>query len=123
MLAVFGLTDGAARARAPLLDESRGVLTLAHRLTRVTPAVVTIAVVTRVAEENSLLKDRYFRKFFGLPENAPGTQERRALAAGSRVIIDAAEGLVVTNHHVIKDAEARGNAEMSASVLRSRPTW
>jgi hypothetical protein len=67
--------------------------------------VVNIAVITRVAEENPLLKDPFFRRFFGFPENAPTQQERRALAAGSGVIIDAAKGLIVTNHHVIKDAE------------------
>jgi Do/DeqQ family serine protease len=52
---------------------------------------------------------QFFRKFFGLPETGtspdPAPQERRALAAGSGVIIDAAKGLIVTNHHVIKDAE------------------
>jgi Do/DeqQ family serine protease len=105
-LAAVGFLAGfPAQARAPLFDDNRGVLTIAPMLEQVTPAVVNIAVITRVAEENPLLKDPFFRRFFGFPENAPAQQERRALAAGSGVIIDAAKGLIVTNHHVIKDAE------------------
>ena len=37
-----------AAARAPLLDEQRGVLTLAPVLEKVTPAVVSVAVATRI---------------------------------------------------------------------------
>lgn len=35
----------------------------------------------------------------------PRPQERRALSAGSGVIIDASKGYVVTNHHVVKNAD------------------
>jgi len=93
-----------SQARAPLYDESRGVLTIAPMLEQVTPAVVNIAVVMRApADENPLFKDPFFRRFFG---NAPQRQEPRHLAAGSGVIIDASKGLIVTNHHVVKDAES-----------------
>jgi serine protease DegQ len=48
-----------AFARAPIFDESRGVLTVAPVLEQVTPAVVNIAVLARATtEENPLLKDR-----------------------------------------------------------------
>jgi serine protease Do/serine protease DegQ len=95
-----------AVARAPLVDDSRGVLTLAPVLEKVTPAVVNIAVLTRVtAEENPLLKDPFFRRFFGIPDTEQSPRQRRALAAGSGVVIDAAKGFIVTNHHVVKDAE------------------
>jgi serine protease DegQ len=80
-------------------------------LEQVTPAVVNIAIVERSAtEENPLLRDPFFRKFFRLPDTNPAPnpapRERRALAAGSGVIVDAGKGLIVTNHHVIKDAES-----------------
>jgi Do/DeqQ family serine protease len=76
-------------------------------LEEVTPAVVNIAVVMRSpADETPLLKEPFFRKFLGLPETGPLLQERRALAAGSGVIIDAVRGLIVTNHHVVKDADS-----------------
>ena len=99
--------DISTLARAPLLDASRGVLTLAPMLEQVTPAVVNIAVVLRSeADETPLLKDPFFRKFFGLPGTGPLPQERRALAAGSGVIIHAGKGLIVTNHHVVKNADS-----------------
>jgi Do/DeqQ family serine protease len=101
----FLYPTASASARAPLVDEARGVLTLAPMLEQVTPAVVNIAVVLHsAADENPLLKEPFFRKFFGFPETGPLPQERRALAAGSGVIIDAAKGLIVTNHHVVRDA-------------------
>ena len=126
ILAAFALASEAG-ARAPLLDETRGVLTLAPMLEQVTPAVVNIAVVTRVAtEDNPLQRDPFFRKFFGIPENAPGSQTRRALAAGSGVIVDAAKGLIVTNHHVIKDAETiavtlKDGRQLKAELVGSDP--
>lgn len=93
-----------ASARGPILDESRGVLTLAPMLQEATPAVVNIAVLTRVAgDDNPLLRDPFFRRYFGLPDQ--GLPERRARSAGSGVIIDASKGYIVTNHHVVKDAE------------------
>jgi S1-C subfamily serine protease len=101
-LALAFLAALPAGARAPLFDEDRGVLTIAPMLEKVTPAVVNIAVKARVRlQDNPLFRDPFFRKYFG---DAPA-RERLTLAAGSGVIIDAAKGLVVTNHHVVKDAE------------------
>jgi Do/DeqQ family serine protease len=93
-----------ALARGPILDESRGVLTLAPMLESATPAVVNIAVLTRaVGDDNPLLRDPFFRRYFGLPDQ--GVPQRQSRSAGSGVIIDAAKGYIVTNHHVVKDAE------------------
>jgi len=65
------------------------------------PAVVNISVLTRSAiEDNPLFRDPFFRRFFNIPDQA-ARQER---SAGSGVIVDAARGYVLTNHHVIKDA-------------------
>jgi serine protease Do/serine protease DegQ len=47
-----------------------------------------------------MLQDPFFRRFFGLPE-----QSRPQISAGSGVIVDARSGFVLTNHHVVKDAE------------------
>jgi serine protease Do/serine protease DegQ len=69
---------------------------------QVTPAVVNISVVTRSPmEDNPLFRDPFFRRFFNLPERP----QRREQAAGSGVIVDAANGYVLTNNHVVKDAE------------------
>jgi S1-C subfamily serine protease len=71
-------------------------------LRKAMPAVVSIAAVTLApAEDNPLYKDPYYRRFFG--EETP--QERPALSAGSGVVIDAERGLVLTNNHVIRNAE------------------
>ena len=81
--------------------------TLAPLLERVTPAVVNIAVVGAPPEErNPLLEEPLFRRFFDGPDapQAPPGMPRQSI--GSGVIIDADEGLVVTNHHVIQDADS-----------------
>jgi serine protease DegQ len=76
------------------------VPTLAPLLEQVTPAVVNIAVLSRSPEQdNPMLQDPFFRRFFGLPEHA-----QPQISAGSGVIVDAKLGHVLTNHHVIKDA-------------------
>ena len=80
------------------------MLTLAPMLEAATPAVVNIAVLTRAAgDDNPLLRDPFFRRYFGLPDQ--GVPQRQSRSAGSGVIIDAAKGYIVTNHHVVKDAE------------------
>ncbi|MGE4111143.1 MAG: Do family serine endopeptidase [Burkholderiales bacterium] len=82
--------------------DARALPTLAPLVNQVTPAVVNISVVTRAPmEDNPLFRDPFFRRFFNLPDR-PQRQEQ---AAGSGVIVDAARGYVLTNNHVIKDAE------------------
>jgi serine protease Do/serine protease DegQ len=82
--------------------DTRGLPTLAPIVNEVTPAVVNISVITRSPlETNPLFADPFFRRFFDLPDQ-PQRQEQ---AAGSGVIVDAARGYVITNHHVIRNAE------------------
>jgi len=90
----------AAQAGAqPVFPDGR-VPSLAPLIEDVTPAVVNIAVMSASPEEdNPLMQDPFFRRFFGLPDR-PEPQ----LSAGSGVIVDAANGYVLTNHHVIKGA-------------------
>lgn len=47
-------------------------------------------------------EDPFFRRFFGL-RGMP--QERRAQSLGSGVIVDAKKGVLLTNNHVVADAE------------------
>jgi serine protease Do/serine protease DegQ len=71
---------------------------------KVTPAVVNIAVTSKIpAQDNPLLQDPFFRRFFGdqMPDRIP---ERKQMAAGSGVIVDAVKGYVITNHHVVEKA-------------------
>ncbi|GEO82991.1 trypsin-like peptidase domain-containing protein [Pararhodospirillum oryzae] len=98
-----------------------GVLTLAPMLDRVTPAVVNIAVRGVVVAENPnpLFNDPTFRQFFGLP---PGAELSRKtfLSAGSGVIVDARRGTILTNRHVIENAQEITVTLKDRRVLRAR---
>lgn len=91
-----------AYSTIPVSDGKNGLPTLAPMLKDVTPTVVNISVQTRAAiEENPLFRDPFFRHFFNLPDQAA----RPERSVGSGVIVDAAHGFVITNYHVIKDAQ------------------
>ena len=73
---------------------------LADVLEEVTPAVVNIAVRSGSSgETNPLYNDPFFRRYFNLPDAQP------RLSAGSGVIVDAGEGYILTNHHVVAGAD------------------
>jgi len=76
------------------------VPSLAPMLQKVTPAVVSVHTKQRVRIQNPFANDPFFRRMF---PNVP--QERINQSLGSGVIVDAARGLVLTNHHVIEGAD------------------
>src|SRR5947209_8636923 len=90
-------------AAAPIPEVSSSVPSLAPMLTRITPGVVGVSVRGRVREENPLLQDPFFRRFFNLPQQKQ-LQERETQATGSGVIIDAERGYILTNGHVVENA-------------------
>jgi Do/DeqQ family serine protease len=93
-----------ALAAAPIPEiGGAAVPSLAPMLARVTPGVVNIAVRGKVRAENPLLQDPFFRRFFNLPQRQQ-TEERETQATGSGVIVDAAQGYVLTNGHVVDNA-------------------
>jgi len=70
---------------------------------------------------NPLLDDPVFRHFFGLPETP-----RQAQSLGSGVIVDAKAGYVLTNHHVVENAEEititlRDRRSFSAKLVGADP--
>jgi len=98
------------QASIPSLSES-GVPTLAPLMKSVTPSIVNISTrgtieVRRNTRnplyDHPLFRDPLFEKFFNIPE-LPTEQEHRSI--GSGVIIDSANGYIVTNNHVIQDAD------------------
>ena len=98
---VVGLPTGAVGQAVP--GVAGQLPTLAPVLERVTPAVVNISVISETpAASNPLYNDPFFRRFFDLPD-APPPQQR--MSAGSGVIVDAARGHVLTNHHVVANAQ------------------
>lgn len=102
LLAVLLVMALPVHSAMPFISSKNGIPSLAPLLQDVTPAVVNISVQTRSAiEENPLFRDPFFRRFFELPDQAA----RPERSAGSGVIVDAGKGYVVTNYHVIKDAQ------------------
>ena len=113
-LAACALTVWAAVAAAQIPSQAgqTPVPSLAPMLKRVTPAIVNIATKGTVQQENPLLNDPFFRRFFDIP-NVP--RERSFQAAGSGVIVDAKNGYIITNTHVIENAD-----EITVTLLDNR---
>ena len=81
------------------------------------PAVVNIATrgtLTERVAANPLREDPYFRRFFNSPEGGM-TRRRQFQSAGSGVILDAKNGYIVTNRHVIENA-----SEITVTLLDNR---
>lgn len=91
-----------ANAALPFFSSDKDeVPTLAPMLEETTPAIVSIAVEgTQVSRQRV---PEMFRHFFGAPNEQ--VQERPFRGLGSGVIIDAENGYVVTNNHVVDNAD------------------
>src|SRR5678816_30049 len=92
-----------ARDAVAALPASADLPSLAPMLEQITPSVVNIATYTTVQVRNPLMDDPFFRRFFNIPEQQQ--RYRRTKAAGSGVIVDARQGYIVTNNHVIDRAD------------------
>ena len=86
----------------PKDDQGELVTSLAPLVKKVAPAVVNIRV-SQTVRSRSPYDDEMFRRFFGAP-NIPNN-EREVQSAGSGVIVDAKNGYILTNHHVVSGAE------------------
>jgi len=89
-------------AALPEYVEAEPFPSLAPLVERVTPAVVNIRV-SQTITRRSPSGDDAFRRFFGLPDGPSGPRE--VASAGSGVIVDAARGYILTNHHVVENAD------------------
>jgi serine protease Do/serine protease DegQ len=90
---------------------------LAPVIKATSPAVVNIATrgtVTEPMAGNPLREDPYFRRFFNSPDGT-GVRRRQFQSAGSGVIVDAKNGYIVTNRHVIENAN-----EITVTLLDNR---
>ena len=99
----IALASAPVHANLPMVVEGQTLPSLAPMLERATPAVVSISV-KGTHEVNQRVPDA-FRFFFGNPRRNQQPQERPFQGLGSGVIIDADEGYIVTNNHVIDEAD------------------
>jgi serine protease Do/serine protease DegQ len=111
-----GTASLAALPTAPLADSP--MPSLAPMVKRASPSVVNIAtrgtVKEREGQRNPLLDDPFFRRFFENPPDAK-PRERQFQSAGSGVIVDAANGYIITNYHVVENA-----SEITITLLDDR---
>ncbi len=96
------LAPEAGLAGLPAAMGGEPLPSLAPVLEQVTPSVVNVYTQTRVRVRSPLMDDPFFRRFFNIPD-AP--RERISQSLGSGVIVDAKEGFVLTNNHVIAGAD------------------
>jgi serine protease Do/serine protease DegQ len=120
---LLGAFTSVASAQLPEQTGDAPVPSLAPMLKRVTPAVVNIAIRGTVQEQNPLMNDPFFRRFFDVP-NTP--RQREFQSAGSGVIVDAKNGYIVTNAHVIENAteitvQLLDNRSLTAKVIGKDP--
>lgn len=119
-----------------LTVDSRGILTMAPLLERVTPAVVSIETSGKRASSASnssrsggeTSPEELLERFFGGRQGSgqtPRSSQRRA-SIGSGVIVDARNGYIITNHHVVDDAgeiyvKLEDRRELEAELVGSDP--
>jgi Do/DeqQ family serine protease len=110
------LVSGGAAAQLPERVGETPMPSLAPIVKKASPAVVNIATRGTLREQrprNPLLEDPFFRRFFEAPDLGP--RERQFQSAGSGVIVDAKNGYIITNAHVIENAD-----EITVTLLDDR---
>lgn len=96
------LTSMTGLSALPDSVDGQPLPSLAPLVKRVSPAVVNIRV-SQTVENRSQYGDEMFRRFFGVPPLPGGSRE--VASAGSGVIVDAENGYILTNHHVVQGAD------------------
>ena len=105
----------AAWAALPAMVNDEELPSLAPLVERVSPAVVNIRV-SQTVSTGGHFGDEAFRRFFGLPD-VPGGGQREVASAGSGVIVDAKNGYILTNHHVVDQADQIQISTMDGEVF------
>jgi serine protease Do len=120
----FSFVVPVVNAALPMQVDGKELPSLAPMLENVTPAVVNIATEGRIKQQlNPLFQDPMFRRFFNVPDQP---MERKTSSLGSGVIVDSERGLVLTNNHVIANADQitvtlRDGRHLEAELVGSDP--
>ncbi len=91
-----------AKSKLPVSD-TQIKLSFAPLVKRITPAVVNVYATQKITQRSPFEGDPFFERFFG--RGGFGRPRKRSQnSLGSGVIVDES-GIVITNHHVIKNAD------------------
>ncbi len=101
-------------AALPAMLDDQELPSLAPLVEKVSPAVVNIRVSQTINTRNPFGDDA-FRRFFGIPDGQGGTRE--VASAGSGVIVDAENGYIITNHHVVANADEIQISTMDGKIF------
>lgn len=147
---VFSTNISLASAEIPVSSLEGDVPSLAPMLEKTMPAVVNIAASSKQLDMQSMedvpnpfndpfFNDPLFRQFFGdvpfgnqpfsprsFGQRPQRPQEDDEQAIGSGVIVDNVKGYIVTNHHVIRDADdisviLKDKRKLKAKLIGSDP--
>ncbi len=113
---IVGVFSQSGHSRIPQSVDGQPLPSLAPMLEKTNPAVVNIATTATI--ETPLSRDPVFGFL------VPGPRQRQTNSLGSGVIIDADQGMILTNHHVISGADEiqitlEDGRELSATVIGS----
>lgn len=95
---VLASLSNIANATLPAIVDGQAVPTLAPLVEKISPAVVNIAVMGQAGPAHPMCSDPFFSQF-------PQCQNREFRGGGSGVIVDAKNGYILTNHHVVDRAD------------------
>ncbi|KAA0020870.1 Do family serine endopeptidase [Salinicola corii] len=108
---------------APSLNRHEGPVSYSQAVNRAAPAVVNV-YSSRVVDtsQHPLMSDPFFRQFYG--KNMP--QRQRMLSSLGSGVVVSEEGYILTNNHVINDADEiqvalRDGREAIAQVIGTDP--
>ena len=107
LLAAASLSPLAAFAHMPPpAVAGQAVPSLAPMIKRVTPTVVNVSTRGHVQmqQQNPFMNDPFFQQFFGGQGGSQPVQ-RQFQSLGSGVIVDADKGYILTNNHVVENAD------------------
>lgn len=112
-----------SHAALPISMDGKVLPSLAPMLENITSAVVNISTRGKIKVQSPLLNDPFFQRFFEMPDIE---RERETQSLGSGVIVDATNGYILTNNHVIEDAyeisvTLRDGRKLLAEILGRDP--